>query len=44
MRIEFYTSANKIYLLPTLYSTAEEYYAEFGIAFLMWGVAIVIDG
>jgi len=25
-------------------ATAEEYYAEFGIAFLMWGVAIVIDG
>lgn len=44
MRIEFYTSSNKIYFLPTVYSTAEEYYAEFGIAFLMWGVAIVIDG
>jgi hypothetical protein len=44
MRITFYTNSNKLYLLPTIYCLGEEYYAEFGITFLIWGVAIVING
>ena len=42
MRVEFFTSANKVYLLPTIYGVYENDYTEFGISFLSWGVALII--
>lgn len=42
MRVEFFTSAKKVYVLPTIYAVYEYDYTEFGISFLSWGVALTI--